>query len=112
MRQISLVANCCRYLWLICLYYLLQKLEIIDGAENIFKRALAPFPKINEQLDGCFDHTDPAGLVTIEPRWRAINDLAKRGVRMRYLTEIRKDNIDVRQNQKIFNQECSHEINQ
>jgi two-component system, OmpR family, sensor histidine kinase VicK len=86
--------------------------EIIDGAENIFKRALAPFPKINEQLDGCFDHTDPAGLVTIEPRWRAINDLAKRGVRMRYLTEIRKDNIDVRRNQKIFNKECSHEINQ
>jgi two-component system, OmpR family, sensor histidine kinase VicK len=69
--------------------------EIIDGAENILNRAIVKAaPKINEQLDGCFDHTDPAGLATIEPRWKAINDLAKRGVRMRYLTEIRKDNID------------------
>jgi two-component system sensor histidine kinase VicK len=68
--------------------------EIIHGAENILNRALAPLYNIEEQLDGCFDHTGPAIQVTVEHSWKAINDLAKRGVRMRYLTEIRKDNID------------------
>ena len=67
--------------------------EIIEGAENIFDKALAAAATIKQQLDGCFDHTDSVGLVTIEDRWKSINDIAKRGVQMRYLTDIREDNI-------------------
>ena len=42
------------------------------------------------------DRTGPAGIMTIEqlePRLKAINDVANRGVRQRYLTDIREDNV-------------------
>ena len=70
--------------------------EIINGIKNIDIRTLEAFPKVKQYLDGCFDHTGPAGLMTIEQlesRWKAINDVANRGVRMRYLTDIRPDNV-------------------
>jgi two-component system sensor histidine kinase VicK len=70
--------------------------EIINGAENIDIRTLEAFPKVKQYLDGCFDRTGPAGVLTIEQleiRWKAITDAANRGVRMRYLTDITEDNI-------------------
>ena len=68
--------------------------EVIYGTENIVKRAIAAFPDIKGELIGCFDYSDPAALVTTELRWKGIVGLAERGVKLTYLTEITKDNIE------------------
>jgi two-component system, OmpR family, sensor histidine kinase VicK len=72
----------------------LETTEIIEGIQNIFNRALAAFSSIKEQLDGCYDFSDPVPLITTEGRWKGIIELAERGVKLRYLTEITKYNID------------------
>ena len=83
--------------------------EVIHGAENINIRTLEGFPKIKQYLDGCFDHTGPANVAMTIEQSKAINDLAKRGVRMRYLTDIREDNVMYcKEMLKIKQQEIRH----
>lgn len=83
--------------------------EVIDGAENIDRRTDEAFNEITEQLDDCFDQTYVAGLFTIEHRQKNLNDLAKRGVRIRHLTSITKDNIQYcKEILKIKGQELRH----
>jgi hypothetical protein len=67
--------------------------EVIYGAENIVNRTLEAYPSYNKTLDGCFDHIGPSAIVTTEPIFKALNGLVKRGLRLRYITEITPDNI-------------------
>ena len=49
--------------------------------------------EVKDCIDYCWDTTGPSMLVTTEPMWKAVNELAKRGVRQRYITDITDDNI-------------------
>ena len=71
----------------------LETTEVIYGAENIVKRTLESYSSYHNKLDGCFDHTGPAAIVTTEPVFKALNGLIKRGVRLRYITDITASNI-------------------
>ena len=70
-----------------------ESTEVIHGAENIVERMLEGYATCNETIDGCSDHTGPRAVVTTEPIFKLLNEHAKRGTRLRYITEIIPNNI-------------------
>ena len=70
-----------------------EKTEVLYGTENIISRQMLAFPNLREKVDAYFDHTGPSALVTCEPIWNAIKVLVKRDIKLRYITDITKENI-------------------
>jgi sugar-specific transcriptional regulator TrmB len=70
-----------------------EKTEIIYGNENIKNLTLRSFDRIKEKMDTCADSITPVNLVEFEPMFRQFRELKSRGVRLRLITEITKDNI-------------------
>jgi two-component system, OmpR family, sensor histidine kinase VicK len=69
------------------------RVEIIHGPENSIKLALQLSATTRERLDGCFDYTGPSVQVTSTPVWNAIIQLKNKGVRLRFITEVTRENI-------------------
>jgi hypothetical protein len=67
--------------------------EVIYGADNIVSKTVEALSGVKSCFDGCYDSTAASMVVSIEPVWKAINELAGRGVRLRYITDITGDNI-------------------
>ena len=65
--------------------------EVLYGNENILNRTLQAFSAIRESFDNCTDCTGPSLFVTIV--WKEYSELKNRGIRLRFITEITKDNI-------------------
>ena len=70
-----------------------EKTDVLDGSENILKFTLDRLEATQENLDGCYDYLGPSRMVKIEPIRQACMRLGERGVRVRYLTDIRKENL-------------------
>jgi two-component system, OmpR family, sensor histidine kinase VicK len=72
-----------------------ERTEIITGADNILRLTLASFPQIRESLDNCSDSNSPASFVLVEPMWNHMKELSstKKGIRIRFITEITKNNL-------------------
>jgi two-component system, OmpR family, sensor histidine kinase VicK len=70
-----------------------EKTEVVYGPENIIRREVAAFPDITRKMDGCYDYSGPSALVTTESIWSATRDLARRGIRLRFITDITNENI-------------------
>ena len=70
-----------------------MKTEVVNGAENVIDTELKFFFKTQKTIDTCMNYTRPPLAITIEPIKKAFLDAKNRGVRLRYLTEITKDNI-------------------
>ncbi|MGN6346855.1 MAG: ATP-binding protein [Candidatus Nitrosocosmicus sp.] len=69
-----------------------EKTEILYGSDKIVKRAIDDFHKIKERFDNCTDSTGPSVFFNT-PIWKEFVNLAKRGIKLRFITEITKDNI-------------------
>jgi hypothetical protein len=70
-----------------------EKTEVIHGAENIVNITLQNFPALDKRIDNCIDSSAPVSLVKTEPVWKSLIELKQRGVILRYITEITKENI-------------------
>ncbi len=70
-----------------------EKTEILYGVDNIVKRAIGDFHKIRERLDNCIDSTGPSVFFKT-PIWKDFIELKNRGIKLRFITEITKDNLD------------------
>jgi hypothetical protein len=70
-----------------------EKTEVVYGSANMIEREIAAFPDIREKVDGCYDYSGPSALVTTELVWNATKDLTRRGIRLRYITDITTDNV-------------------
>jgi two-component system, OmpR family, sensor histidine kinase VicK len=70
-----------------------QSTTILSGAENIINFILPRYPTIKENIDICYDYLGPSVLVETKPIWRETLKLNKRGIKVRLLTDIRKDNL-------------------
>ncbi|MDQ6862277.1 MAG: hypothetical protein M3044_00490 [Thermoproteota archaeon] len=70
-----------------------EKIEVLYGAENIVNRTLQDLVNLKASFDNCADHTDPSVFLAYQPMWNACIALKQRGVRLRFITEITKDNI-------------------
>jgi two-component system, OmpR family, sensor histidine kinase VicK len=69
------------------------KSEILYGADNIVNRTIQDFHMIKERLDNCIDFTGPSVFKT-PIVWKELVALWNRGVKLRFITEITKDNIN------------------
>lgn len=67
--------------------------EIIKGVENILDITLQALPQIKKSADNCIDSTGPSSFVRVEPIWKGFIECKSRGVKLRFITEITKENI-------------------
>lgn len=70
-----------------------ESTHVISGAENVLKVALKGLSLVKETYDLCGDSNGPSVLVTSEPIFKKITELRDRGVRIRLIAEITKENI-------------------
>ena len=67
--------------------------EIIEGIENIMQTAIHHHNLTKERLYQCNDYTGPALIMTNNIMKESYNNLKNRGIKLRFITEITKDNI-------------------
>jgi len=73
------------------------------GAENIVNRTLRDLADVKQTFDNCTDHTGPSVFLAYQPMWDACIALKQRGIRLRFITEITKDNIsDCKEVMKVY----------
>jgi two-component system sensor histidine kinase VicK len=70
-----------------------EKTEIIYGEENIINYALERYSVLRRSLDLCLDSTGPS-MISIDYMAKTYKGLKERGVQLRFITDITKDNID------------------
>jgi two-component system, OmpR family, sensor histidine kinase VicK len=68
-------------------------MELLNSPEDVIKLVHRLSPKAKNSLDGCFDYTGPSIQVETKPVWKEIIKLYKRGVRLRFITEVTSKNL-------------------
>jgi two-component system sensor histidine kinase VicK len=71
---------------------MVQKTEILYGQENIIRHFLRDLSDVQERFDSCADFTGPSLFVN-SPIWLDYAGLSKKGIRLRFITEITKENM-------------------
>jgi sugar-specific transcriptional regulator TrmB len=66
---------------------------VIDGADNIMDKVLYALSNVKECIDGCYDSTELCIMVITEPIWKTLTEFVKRGIRLRCITDINRENI-------------------
>ena len=70
-----------------------ERTQVLRGGENVVNAVLQFVAKTNSRIDACVDHTRPLLIIEIEQLKKAFLNAKSRGVRLRYVTEVTKDNI-------------------
>ncbi|MGN6559828.1 MAG: hypothetical protein ACTHJ2_04810, partial [Candidatus Nitrosocosmicus sp.] len=73
--------------------YFNERTELLYDSDNITKRTINDFRNIRQQLDNCTDSTGPSVFFNTPIRNEFIN-LKNRGIKLRFITEITKDNAN------------------
>jgi sugar-specific transcriptional regulator TrmB len=72
-----------------------EKTEVIYGAEHIINATLEHFSVLKQSQDICADSMGPSMfLIPNHPIKKAFRELKERGIRLRFIAEITKDNIE------------------
>src|SRR5918996_4420624 len=72
-----------------------EKTEVMYGAENIVNETLELLSAAKESVDNCIDSTAPSiFLIPNHPVTKMFRDLKKKGIRLRFIAEITKTNIE------------------
>jgi two-component system sensor histidine kinase VicK len=69
------------------------KTDIIHGVDNVINALMQLISSAHCKIDSCVDYTRPYLTIEIEKLKNALLDAKTRGVKIRYLTEITKDNL-------------------
>jgi two-component system sensor histidine kinase VicK len=69
--------------------------EVIYGFDKATERILVTVRNAQERIDGCGDHRAPARILGYEPYLQALMDAKRRSVKMRLITNITKENINL-----------------
>jgi two-component system, OmpR family, sensor histidine kinase VicK len=67
--------------------------DVLSGTDNVINAELQFFSKTRVRIDTCMSYTRPPLAIEIETIKKAFLDAKRRNVKLRYLTEITKDNI-------------------
>ncbi|MFL6360830.1 MAG: ATP-binding protein [Nitrososphaeraceae archaeon] len=67
--------------------------RVFYGVETVVNTVLQFINKTNSKIDACIDQTRPSLVIDIAVLKEAFLDAKKRGVYLRYITEITKDNL-------------------
>jgi hypothetical protein len=71
----------------------MEKTQVLYGVDEIIKFIVPLFALIRKRLDICVDYSTPSIQFETKPVWKAYQETDERGIKIRYLTEIRKENI-------------------
>jgi signal transduction histidine kinase len=71
-----------------------ENTELIQGTDNIVRRQVEGLISIKKQHDACCDENFPISLLSSEPVWKMCEDMQKRGILFRTITEITPRNIE------------------
>ena len=75
-------------------YYATEKIEIAYGIENIAKMVIKCHSVVRNIADICSDYKGPQIFIEYEPAWRSYQRMKSRGVHMRFIIDIREDNLE------------------
>ncbi|MFL6358389.1 MAG: ATP-binding protein [Nitrososphaeraceae archaeon] len=67
--------------------------KLVYGIDNVINTEVQFFSNASKRIDTCMNYTRPELAIVLEPIRRAFLDATNRHVRLRYITEITKDNI-------------------
>jgi signal transduction histidine kinase len=67
--------------------------KVIQGTESVVNAEVAFFSKVKSKVDTYMNYTRPPLAVALEPIKKAFLDAKNRGVYLRYITEITKENL-------------------
>jgi hypothetical protein len=76
--------------------------EVLYGVENIQRRVLEGFSRVEEGNDSCIDPAEIALAIRFDAIWNSFVQLEKKGARLRLITEITADNISCKKTNGIF----------
>jgi signal transduction histidine kinase len=71
----------------------IEKTEVIEGTEEVINKLIEGFSKIRETFDNCIDSSCPLAYVSTSTVWDRCIELNQRGVKLRFITEITRENI-------------------
>jgi two-component system, OmpR family, sensor histidine kinase VicK len=70
-----------------------EKTKVLCGSDNVIDMALQFTSNASNKIDACVDHTRPSLIVEIKRLKTAFQDAKMRGVKLRYITEIKSENV-------------------
>ena len=70
-----------------------EKTKILYGSGNVIDTALQFTFSARKKIDACVDQTMPSLIVEIKRLKKAFEDAKRRGVKLRYITEIKTENV-------------------
>jgi two-component system, OmpR family, sensor histidine kinase VicK len=70
-----------------------EKTKILYGSDKVIDTALQFTSNAAIKIDACVDHTRPSLIIEIKRLKKAFYDAKKRGVKLRYVTEITAENV-------------------
>ena len=70
-----------------------ERTEVLHGEQNVVDTVLQFTSRAKSRIDACVDYTRPSLTIEIEELRKAFVDAKRRGIRLRYVTEITKDNV-------------------
>ena len=68
--------------------------QVWEGVENTVGKSLDVLYKMQKSCDSCLDRNGPSVILTTEPIRQAHLDLKRRGIRIRFITEVTRENIE------------------
>jgi HKD family nuclease len=69
-----------------------EKTEVLYGLENVMNTILQFLSKANT-INSCGDYKAPSAIIEVEEYRKLLFELKKRGIKLRYITDITKDNV-------------------
>jgi two-component system, OmpR family, sensor histidine kinase VicK len=70
-----------------------ERTEVVYGIDNVINIVLEFLSQTNNKIDACVDYTRPSLAIDFLALKNAFLNAKKRGVKLRYVTEITKDNV-------------------
>lgn len=71
-----------------------ERTEVLYGVENAMNRLTQVMSRVCNRADVCGDSLSPSFSMGVESIKKGYIDFKQRGVKIRFITEITKDNID------------------
>ncbi len=68
--------------------------QVWEGVENTVGKSLDVLYRLQKSCDSCLDRNAPSVIITTEPIRQAYLDLKRRGIRIRFITEVTRENIE------------------
>lgn len=70
-----------------------EKTDVLYGTENAMNKLIQTMSNVKKKADVCADFNAPSFSMDVEPIKNGYIDFKKRGVEIRFITEITKENL-------------------